>query len=88
MQCPDSSQWKLAAKGICNSSHSWLNCLYDENNMNYTKSCKERPDFQRPGKQVKMVSTHIHLKMLQSLTYSIIKIVVTLVSIRVMPKIE
>ncbi|CAC5398305.1 unnamed protein product [Mytilus coruscus] len=49
MLCPDSSQWKLSAKAFCNISHSWFNCLYDENNKNYTQFCRNKPDFQRPG---------------------------------------
>lgn len=47
--CPDSSQRKLAAEALCNTTHSWFNCLYDENKMIYTQFCRNQPDFQRPG---------------------------------------
>lgn len=49
IQCPDSSQWKLRAKGICNTVESWYYCLFDENNLEYKEFCRNKQDFHKPG---------------------------------------
>ncbi|XP_052078392.1 uncharacterized protein LOC127716270 isoform X2 [Mytilus californianus] len=49
IQCPDSSQWKLRTKGICNTVEPWYYCLFDENSLKYKEFCRNKQDFHKPG---------------------------------------
>ncbi|CAC5422988.1 unnamed protein product [Mytilus coruscus] len=49
LTCPDSSQWKLRARGFCNITKPYYYCLYDANSLHFKDFCRSKEDFHKPG---------------------------------------
>lgn len=57
LNCPFHSQWDFRAKELCNISNQYY-CLYDANKMQNVETCRDRPQFEAPGKSYLYLVVH------------------------------
>lgn len=69
LDCPFHSQWDLRANELCSISNQYL-CLYDANKMQNVEACRDRPQFDAPGKSYLYSCTwwYIHHELINKAT--------------------